>query len=682
MARIARLIVGFAVAATLLVRGPATLAGEKDPLIARKVIFKDVDLDTVQLSPDGRMVAYRAESGGTKNVWVAPTFEPSQARPVTRQKDTPVLTYRWSNLPGHVLYTAPAGKGVHVYLLDIKAKTLEPRDLTPIDGVVARVERLSPDHPEVVVLDINDRDPKWHDLYRVNLRTGERQLLAKNDGGYQRFFLDDDFRPRVAQRPLHDLGYELLKADGKGGWVSFAKYRFGIEADASQPVTLDKAGRTLYLVDNRDRDKAALKAIDLVSGKETMLLEDAFADLFPALMTHPKTGRVQAASAYYGRLRRHVLDPAVLPDFDYLRTVHRGDFGVPTIGGRSLDDQTWLVVFMDGGPMRYYAYDRPARRATFLFSENKALDALPLARRYAEVIPVRDGLQLPADLYLPPWADPDVNGRPRKPLPLLLYVHGGSWGAYPWNSWSTNRCLQLLANRGYAVLRVEFRGAGGLGRKIHEAGLREWGGKMQDDLVDAADWAVEHGITTRDRTGIWGWSYGGYATLAAHTLTPDRFACGMAMYGPTDLESFIRAGTPFSQKVWKHYIGDVATEEGRKLLRDRSPLEHVGKITRPVLLVQGGKDEIVPQDQADRFAAAMAKHKKPVTYLLYPDEPHDLRRPENWASCFAVAESFFHEHLGGRHEPISDDLKGSSVEVRVGVERVPGLSEAIARRKP
>ena len=232
------------------------------------------------------------------NVWAAPIAEPGKAAPITRQKSEPILFYRWSRLPDQLLYTAPVGKGAHIFLLDLKAKMPEPRDMTPIDGVAARVERLSADHPEEAVFALNDRDPKWHYLYRVNLRSGERQLLAKNDGGYQRFFLDDNFRPRVAQRPLHDLGYELLKADGKGGWTTFARFRFGIEADASQPIALDKAGQTLYLVDNRGRDTAALKAVDLDTGKETLLLEDKIADLFPALMTHPKTGRVQAASAY------------------------------------------------------------------------------------------------------------------------------------------------------------------------------------------------------------------------------------------------------------------------------------------------------------------------------------------------------------------------------------------------
>jgi dipeptidyl aminopeptidase/acylaminoacyl peptidase len=262
---------------------------------------------------------------------------------------------------------------------------------------------------------------------------------------------------------------------------------------------------------------------------------------------------------------------------------------------------------------------------------------------------------------------------------MLLYVHGGSWGVYPWNSWLTNRVLQLLADRGYAVLRVEFRGVGGFGRRIHDAGLREWGGRMQDDLIDAADWAVQQGIATRGRIGILGWSYGGYATLQA-LATSDRFACGLAMYAPTELDSFITEGSPEAQSAWRHYVGDNRTEEGRALLRKRSPLHHVAEITEPVLVAQGGKDEIVRQGQADRFVAAMRKHGKRVTYLLYPDEPHDLRRAASWVSLFAVAESFFHQHLGGRYEPIGDDL-GAGLEVRAGRELIPGVAESLDRKR-
>jgi dipeptidyl aminopeptidase/acylaminoacyl peptidase len=632
------------------------------------------------LSPDGQWIGYRAASGDTTNLWVAPIGEPARARAVTKQSGAAVVDYRWTNLSGLVLYRAPADDGAQVFLLNFESG--ESRNLTPGKGMTAFIEKLSPDHVEEALLRVKGPAQANFDYRRINLRTGAAEVVFKNERGFERVLFDDDWRPRVAVSRKLGQGYELLQQNGAGEWVSFAGFREGAEADASQPIVLDKGGKTLYLTDNRGRDKAALQSIDLASGKETLVVEDPFADVLPAVLVHPKTGRVQSASAYYGRLRRHFLDPTILSDFEYLRTVARGDIGLLTPwGGRSLDDRVWLVAFMDGGPTRYYAYDRAARRATFLFTEYKALDTYTLGRRRLEVVTSRDGMEFPADLYLPKAADPDGNGQPRQPLPLLIYVHGGPWVAYPWNDWYTNRALQLLADRGYAVLRVEFRGAAGLGRKVGEAGTREWGGRMQDDLIDAADWAIKRGITTRERVGVWGWSYGGYAALEA-LATTDRFACGLAMYAPTELDSFIAEANPGAKAYWRRLIGDNTTEEGRALLRKISPFHYAASFSKPVLIAQGGKDVIVPQRQPDRFVAELQKNKKPVTYLLYPDEPHDFQQPENWASLFAVAERFFHDHLGGRYEPIGNDLRDSSLEARAGGELIPGLSLALNQKRP
>jgi dipeptidyl aminopeptidase/acylaminoacyl peptidase len=649
------------------------------PLIPRKALFAESDKDQVQLSPDGKWVGYRALSGETANIWIVPLSDPSKAVIVTGQEAGPVLDFRWTYLPDLLVYTTPVESGIHVFRLNIADK--QSRDLTPGKGVVAQMEKSSLDHPDEFLLRVKETDREAHHYQKVNLRTGAREVVLENGPpNAEQVLFDDDWRPRVVKSRKLGTGYELFKKDQAGAWTAFAIFRSGIEQeDMFQPITLDKAGKTLYLTDNRDRDTAVLKTIDLETGKETLLVENPIGDVAPAMLLHPRTGRAQSAVSSYGRQIRHFLDAPIIPDFEFLRTVHRGEIAIPSPAGRSLDDQTWLVVVLDGRPIRYYIYDRSARRTTFLFSENKALDAYTLGRRHLEVITTRDGMTLPADLYLPAQSDSDGNGRPQRPLPMLVYVHGGPWVAYPWNSWLTNRSLQLLADRGYAVLRVEFRGAKGFGRKINEAGLREWGGKMQDDLVDAAGWAVKQGITSRDRIGIWGWSYGGYATLAA-LATTDRFACGLAMYAPTELDSFISEGSLPARMAWRHLIGDNTTEEGRAMLRQRSPFYHIEKISKPVLIAQGGKDVVVHQGQADRFVAAMQKQNKAVTYLLYPDEPHDFRRSESWVSMFAIAERFFHEHLGGRYEPVGDDLSGS-LEIRAGRELIPGLAETVKKPK-
>ncbi|MBX7219301.1 MAG: alpha/beta fold hydrolase [Blastocatellia bacterium] len=660
---------------TLACTGTVWAQGEAS-LVPRQAFFADPDKEQVQLSSDGKWVSYLAQADNTMKIWVAPANDPAKASVVTQPQSPPILNYRWTYLPGQLLYAVPVEQGVHIFLLDLASG--EARDLTPAKNVVAAIEKFSSDHVDEVLLRIREPNSSTPFYRRVNLRTAAAEVIFKNDRNFERVFFDDDWKPRVAKLPQSDTGYELVKRNSNGAWVPLASFRGEAEVTASQPITLDKTGRTLYLTDNRGRDTAALMALDLETGKETLLFGDPVADMMPALLLHPRTGRVQTVASSYGRLRRHFLDPSVIPDFEYLRTVQRGDIGLLSpSGGRSLDDHTWLVQFMDGGPKRFYLYDRLARRATFLFTENKALDAYALGRRYLEVIPARDGMEFPADLYLPKQADANANGRPRQPLPLLMYVHGGPWVAYPWNDWLTNRLLNLLADRGYAVLRVEFRGVHGLGRTVYEAGAGEWGGKMQDDLVDAADWAVKQGIATRGRIGIWGWSYGGYATLAA-LATSDRFACGLVMYAPTELDSFINETIPDVQPFLRQRIGDNTTDKGRAALRNQSPIHSVAGFNKPVLIAQGGKDEIVHQGQADRFVEAMQKHRKPVTYILYPEEPHDLRESENWISLFAVAEQFFQQHLGGRAEPLGADLRGH-LEVRAGSELIPGLSVSLSK---
>jgi dipeptidyl aminopeptidase/acylaminoacyl peptidase len=303
---------------------------------------------------------------------------------------------------------------VQVFLLNLESG--ESRNLTPGRGITAFIEKLSPDHIEEALLRVKEPAQTNFDYRRVDLRTGASEIAFKNDRGFERILFDDDWRPRVAVSRKPNAGYELLQPNGAGVWVSFASFREGMEANASQPILLDKAGKTLYLTDNRGRDKAVLQSIDLASGKETLLVEDPFADVLPALLFHPKTGRVQSASTYFGRLRRHFLDPTILPDFEYLRTVQRGDIALLSPwGGRSLDDRFWLTIFMYGGPTHYHVYDRAVRRATFLFTDNQALDAYTLGRRRLEVITARDGLEFPADLYLPKNADPDGTDGPGGP---------------------------------------------------------------------------------------------------------------------------------------------------------------------------------------------------------------------------------------------------------------------------
>jgi dipeptidyl aminopeptidase/acylaminoacyl peptidase len=654
---------------TLCLTAAQVTAQTAAPLIPRRDFFSEPDKFAIRLSPDGTQVSYLAPVNGVTNIWAGPLAKPDTAAPLTRLTDAPVLNYQWAYTLQQIVYLSRVGQGVHLLVLDLRSG--QTRDLTPQAGVAARIEKLSPDVPNEVLISLNSGDRPYSDIHRVNLSTGEMKLVQKNDG-YDSFFYDDQFQPRVARRNTANGGYELFKRTADGSWAQFDKLTYE-EARVTQPVTLDKRGQVLYLIDNRHTDTGVLKSVNLQTGKTRTLVRDPLADVIPFLMTHPKTSVVRSATSAYARTRRHILDQTIARDLKYLRGVHSGDIG---IAGQSLDDRKWLIVFQDGGPPRYYAYDRPARRAWFLFTDNRAIEKYQLARRQAVVIAGRDGLRLPGDLYLPSWTKPGAGQTLERPLPLLIYVHGGPSVAYPWNSWLTNRVLQLLANRGYAVLRVSFRGADGLGKRILKAGGREWGGKMHADVLDAVDWAIAQGVAERNRVGIFGWSYGGYETIMALALNPDRFACGVGMYSVTDLVEMMETRNPlYFRQFWRRQVGDESTEEGRALLRSRSPVTHAEKITKPLLLTHGGKDQAVAHTHSDKLVAALKKHERPVTYLFYPNEMHDYRQAASWISFFAVAERFLHEHLGGRYEVAGDDLAGAGFEVVAGANLIPELSK-------
>jgi dipeptidyl aminopeptidase/acylaminoacyl peptidase len=561
--------------------------------------------------------------------------------------------------------------------------------------VAAQVAAVSERHPESVLIGINDRDPRFHDLYRVDIATGEKTLLAQNPGQIEgntvgAFVADDDYHVRFAAASTPDGGDALYEPAGAAGgappteWKLFEK----IGADdtmTTQPHGFDKTGRVLYMADSRGRNTGALYAVDLRTKQKKLLAEDPRADVGDVLL-HPTEKTVQAVSFNYERQHWKVLDKSIQADFDYIRTVADGELNVVS---RTLDDKTWVVAYlMDDGPVRYYRYDRPARKATFLFTNRQALEGQPLAKMHPVVIKSRDGLDLVSYLTLPEDSVTAASAsshaekqnaapRPTHPLPMVLLVHGGPWGR---DAWGLNGMHQWLANRGYAVLSVNFRGSTGFGKQFVNAGNKEWAGKMHDDLIDAVNWATKNGVADKDKVAIMGGSYGGYATLVGLTFTPDTFACGVDIVGPSRIVTLFETIPPYwvaGLNMFKLRVGDHTTEEGRKFLDSRSPLTHVDRIKKPLLIGQGANDPRVKQAEADQIVRAMKEKNLPVVYVLYKDEGHGFVRPENRLSFNAVAEQFLAEHLGGRAEPIGDDFKGSSIAVPEGAQYVKGVSEAL-----
>lgn len=650
------------------------------PLIPRRVLFGNPDKTQVRLAPDGSKIAYLAPLDGVLNVWVAPRDDLVAAQPVTHDTGRGIRFYEWAYDGRHILYIQDQGGDENWHLYGVDLDTGQVSDLTPLEGVQARLVRLSPRRPDHILIGLNDRDRALHDVYALDLQTGERKLVQENPGMLD-FVADDELRIRLGISTSPDGGQEWFEPDGNGGWKPLLVV--GMEdVLTTYPVGFDKSERVLYMADSRGRNTAALVAWDMESGQTTLLAENPLVDL-DDVMIHPTEKRVQAVAFTYERKHWQVLDDEIADDLALLRTLAPGDIEIVS---RTLDDRWWIVAYLlDDSPLRYYLYDHQARQAHFLFTDRAALEGFTLARMHSAVIKSRDGLNLVCYYTLPHGFEGDefnvVGIQVRQPPPMVLLVHGGPWGR---DQWGFNAHHQWLANRGYAVLSVNFRGSTGFGKAFVNAGNREWGAKMHDDLIDAVNWAVEKGIADPQRIAIMGGSYGGYATLVGLTMTPDVFACGVDIVGPSNLVTLLETIPPYWKpqlELFTTRVGDLRTLEGREFLRSRSPLTYVERICRPLLIGQGANDPRVKQAESDQIVAAMQAKGIPVTYVVYPDEGHGFARPENRLSFNAVAEAFLAQCLGGRAEPIGEDFKGSSITIPAGAEGIEGVIQALDKAR-
>jgi dipeptidyl aminopeptidase/acylaminoacyl peptidase len=646
-------------------------------LIPRQVLFGNPERASARISPNGKWISFLAPVDGILNVWAAPVGDLSAARAVTDDKQRDIRGHSWAFTGEHILYTQDkAGdENWHVYCTTVA--TGETRDLTPLENVNARLVEVSEKFPEEILVGINDRNPQLHDVHRVHLLTGETALIQENPG-FAALMTDDNFQVRFGLTFTPTGGQALLKPvrDESGEVQDWEEFLTVGPEDAmtTGPAGFDKTGKILYLQDSRDRNTGALFALNLETGEQTLIAEDPRADVGEVL-AHPTEKTIQAVGFTYARREWKILDESIRKDLDYLETVEDGELIVTS---RTLDDSQWTVAFvLDDGPYKFYRYDRTNQKAHYLFSSQSELEKYQFAKMHTPVIESRDGLPLVCYLTVPPDTDPDGDGRPNKAIPLVLDVHGGPWAR---DDWGYNPTHQWLANRGYAVLSVNYRGSTGFGKEFVNAADGEWAGKMHDDLIDAVNWAVQQGIAQRDKVAIMGGSYGGYATLVGLTYTPEVFACGVDIVGPSSLVTLLENVPPYwapFMPVMKRRVGDVSTEEGRQALLARSPLQRVDQIKRPLLIGQGANDPRVTQLEADQIVEAMQAKNIPVTYVLYPDEGHGFSGEENRMSFNAVTEAFLAQHLGGLFEPVGDDFEGASIQIPAGAGQVPGIEAAL-----
>jgi dipeptidyl aminopeptidase/acylaminoacyl peptidase len=415
--------------------------------------------------------------------------------------------------------------------------------------------------------------------------------------------------------------------------------------------------------------------IDLATNQSTVVAENARSDIF-SVEIGQDTHEPVAYSVILARRENKALRPEFQSDFEFLNSQNLGDW---SLDSRSEDERYWKLTTLTDFRMGAALYDRNARTITKLYDTRSRLSGAPLAHMYPVTIKSRDGLDLVSYLSLPRTVDSRQVGVPDAPAPLVLVVHGGPWLR---DTFGFNEVHQWLANRGYAALSVNFRASQGFGKAFVNAGNGEWGGKISDDLLDAVNWAIRNKIADPKRIAIMGASFGGYSTLIGMTRDSDIYACGFDIVGISDLESFVTTMPPY----WETFrplvlqgAGDPGTEEGRALLRARSPLHQADRISKPLLVAHGDNDARVNRAASDRIVAAVKANRVPITYLSYPDEGHFIQRPENNLSMYAVAEQFFAKCLGGRAEPITiNSLKGSSIRVLEGAEHIDGLQAALS----
>jgi dipeptidyl aminopeptidase/acylaminoacyl peptidase len=603
-------------------------------------------------------------------VWVAPASDLSKARPLTEEKSRPLRTSFWSPDSTSVLFIQDKGGDENFLLYGVDVVTGKQTSYTPFEKTRAMIINISSKVKDRILVGINNRDPRWHDVYSLDLASGKLTLVMKNEG-YGGFLADEALNLRIAEKPRPDGGVSYFRISG-GKVEEQPLVDVGLEdSQTTGPRGFTVDGKTLYWTDSRGRDTSALLAQDVATGKTTVVAEDRRADIGSAL-SDPRTGRVQAYSVDYLKQEYVPLSNDIKADLDFLKKNIKGQFFITS---RTDADDKWTVsVDPVTGPASAWLYERKAKRLTQLYVTRPELEGAPLTQMYPQEIKARDGLTLVSYLSLPKTVD--NGGKASKPVPLVLLVHGGPWAR---DGYGYNGYHQWLANRGYAVLSVNYRGSTGYGKKFISAGDLQWGRKMHDDLLDAVQWAVRQGVTTPDKVAIMGGSYGGYATLAGLAFTPTTFACGVDIVGPSNLFTLLQTIPPYweagKQQFYKR-MGDPTTEEGKALLKERSPLNYAQNIVRPLLIGQGANDPRVNVRESDQIVEAMASKNIPVTYVVFPDEGHGFARPVNNIAFNAVTENFLGQCLGGRAEPIGGAIKASTAQVKHGAEFAPGLKEA------
>ena len=642
----------------------ATHAAET-PLIPRSLLFGNPTRQFPLVSPDGSQISWLApDDKGVMNVW-ASAFGGESPRQITRETHRPIQWYGWAGDGTHILYLQDSDGDENAHLFSANLESGAIRDLTPFKGIRAQNVLVSHEHPAHVLVAMNQRDPRQFDMYRVELATGGLTLEAQNPGDVLTWSTDWDFTIRAATAFDPSSGNTVVRIRDtvSAPWRDLVKFPFekalfmGQVVNGSVIVCFAPDNRGLIIESAMGGNFGRLVHVDPTTGAEVeVLAEDSRCDVAgqiqPSVLVDERARKVQAVEFDPGLPFWKYVDHTLREPLERIQKEAKG-FPVPI--SRDREDRKWIVaVTRSDAPLCYYSYDRKTGATDRLYSDNEALEKSPLVPKEVVTIPTRDGLKMVCYLTRPA-------GTKGKRLPLVLDIHGGPW----WRDGAGfDPEVQLLANRGYVVLQVNYRGSTGFGLEFYNASNHQWGGKTQEDLYDAVKWAVDKGIADPSRVAAYGWSAGGYATLTALWQQPDMFACGVDGVGPGDLATLFSSFPTYWDGVlarWRRRVGDVQGDAA--LNREISPQYHVDKIRAPLLIGQGKNDPRVTIANSDAMVKALREAGREVTYLVYPDEGHGFARPENNLDFFGRVEEFLGRHLGGRSEPWVK-IEGTSAEVR------------------
>lgn len=621
-------------------------------LIPRIVLFSDPDKTQVKISPEGKYITYLAPHNGVLNIFISDVDDINNSKPITNCKEQGIRSYFWSFKANQLLYVLDNHGDENFVLYSLNVKSEKVTQLTEA-GKTINIVKISQNIPDEILIGTNNRTLEYFDIYRLNIIDGKMVKLFENNE-YMGFIADDNLKLKFCYKSNVEGAMEIYAIGDENHAMLFDSIPYDSHYN-THIVGLDKQGQNIYMMDSRGRDKSALYLKNIKSKKKTLISKNNKSDLADIIF-HPVNKNVQAAAFEYKQKQWEILDKTIAKDFKFLEVKLGKTFELTS---RNLADDLWIVALVqDNGPVSYYKYSRKVGKLDFLFYNRNNLQNYKFAKMHPQVIKSRDGLNLVSYLTLPVNSTKTPGSiKPIKPLPLILLVHGGPNAR---DSWGYNSQHQWLANRGYAVLSVNYRASLGFGKKFATLGDGQWGAKMHDDLLDAVNWAIDKKITTKDNVAIMGGSYGGYATLVGLTFTPDTFKCGVDIVGPSNLETLINSippyWKPFKVNLVKKIGADTITKKDKEFLASRSPLTFTNKIKKPLLIAQGANDPRVKQAEADQIVSSMHKKKIPVTYVLFKDEGHGFSKPKNRMLFYALTEKFLTKCLKGRFEPVREDI--------------------------